>query len=335
MKIFLDTLDIAMISKYAHMGIIHGVTTNPTLARRYGMESDVEMISKVHDALEDGEIHVEAFGSSREEILDNAERIGHACGDVNIVFKIRFSETGIDAAQMLLQKGNKTSLHLVYSVNQALLSAAIGSTYICPLAGRLDDVGHDALSNIHEIITAFKLNNETTQIMVSSIRHPQHVIRAYQGGASAVTIPVHVLSQMFHHPLTDHGFNLFRHDVDILSPVGSRNINRNLIVQENDSLERVLSILASHRGGAVAVCRGSILAGIFTTGDLKRLIREKGEHFSLSDLVADYMTDNPVVIDITEMTGTAIEAIKKYDIEQLVVVDGSAVEGLLDAKDLI
>lgn len=335
MKIFLDTLDTAMISKYAKMGVIQGVTTNPTLAKRFGMSDDIDMVQKVHQVLGGGEIHVEAFGDTREEIVKNAERIIGKCKGIDLVFKIPFSEEGVAGARILVERGYKTSLHLTYSINQALLAAVIGSTYICPLAGRLDDVGHDALSNIQDMINAFKTNGQNTSVMVSSVRHPQHVIRAFSIGADVVTVPLNVLVQMFQHPLTDYGVNTFRQDIDLMKPVESRNIDRNLIVQEDDTLQNVLSILASNRAGAVAVCSGRQLAGIFTAGDLKRIVQGGEDSFSLSDPISKYITKKPIAIDINEQTIKAIELVKEHGIEQLVVLDNGTVIGILDAKELI
>lgn len=335
MKIFLDTLDTSMISKFAKMGIIQGVTTNPTLAKRFNMDDDIDMIQKVHKALGGGEVHIEAFGDTKEEIIKNSERIIKSCNGVDLVFKIPFSEEGVASARIIVERGYKTSLHLIYSINQALLATVIGSTYICPLAGRLDDIGHDALSNIQDMINAFRRNRQNTQVMVSSVRHAQHVIRAFSIGADVVTVPLNVLLQMFQHPLTEYGVSTFRQDIELMKPVGSRHIDSNLIVQENDTLQDVLSVLASYRAGAVAVCSGQHLAGIFTAGDLKRIVQGGKDSFALSDSISKYMTKNPMAIDINEQTMKAVELIKKHRIEQLVVLDNGTVIGILDAKELI
>ncbi len=335
MKLFLDSLDTENISKYSKMCIIQGVTTNPTLAKRFNMSDDIDMIKKVNEASGGGEIHVEAFGDTEEEIISNAERIIESCQEINVIFKIPFSEEGVAAANILEKKGMKTNLHLIFSINQALLSAKVGATYICPLVGRLDDIGYDAIKNVQDIKSAFKLNEESTQVMVSSVRHPQHVIRAYKSGADAVTVPLNVLSQMFRHPLTDYGINSFKQDIELLKPIGSKNINKNLVVQENDTLQTVLSVLASYKGGAVAVCSEHNLKGIFTTGDLKRLIKKGKKSFNLNDPVSKYMTENPIAFDISEQTIKAVELIKKHDIEQLIVVDNGVVVGILDIKEMI
>lgn len=335
MKLFLDSLDRNIIRSYANMGILEGVTTNPTMAKRFDMRDDIEMVQKVHDALGGGEVHVEAFGDSETEIVRNAERLSGACEGIDLVFKIPFGVAGVAASRRLVTEGHKTSLHLVYSINQALLASVVGSTYICPLAGRLDDIGHDALENIDQILSAFRINGATTRVVVSSVRHPQHVIRAFRVGADAATVPANVMAQMFQHPLTHHGVSAFRDDIELLKPVASRHIDTHLVVQDAQTLRDVLTVLASNKGGAVAVCCGTRLSGIFTTGDLKRLINQTANGFSMDDPVSKHMTKGPITVDSREETATAVALVKKHNIEQLVVVENGAVLGVLSSKDLL
>lgn len=181
MKIFLDTIDREKIKKYSNIIDIFGVTTNPTLAKKFNMSDDIDMIKKIADVLGiKKEIHVEAFGKTVSEIIYNVDRISKACKKNNIVYKIPFSYAGVEAARKIIKRGQKTNLHLIYSFNQALLASNISSTYICPLIGRLDDVGHDALKNISEIKNSFIQNNSITKIMGSSIRTNQHVKKCFE-----------------------------------------------------------------------------------------------------------------------------------------------------------
>lgn len=333
MKIFLDTLDLDLIKKYSDIGILSGVTTNPTFAKRFGMHGDLEMISKVRKALGKGEIHVEAFGETVKEIIKSTNYLLAKSKDRNLVFKIPFNEEGLKAVKFLVEEKKKTSLHLVYSLNQALLAASIGSTYICPLVGRLDDVGHDAMSNIRDIKEAYKSNSEKTLIMVSSVRHPQHVSRAYLAGADAITIPPNVLEKMFYHPLTDTGIYTFKDDIELIKPLSKKNINRNLIVDEKDSIKRCLSLMVAYKSGAVAVCSKRKLTGVFTAGDLKRLV-QKGKKFSLDEPISKFMTKEPISINIEETVQKARELMREFKIDQLVVVDNGNVVGILDIKEI-
>jgi len=334
MKIFLDSLDVNLIKKYAELGLLAGITTNPTFSKRFGMHDDIEMVSKVREALDEGEIHVEAFGDTKDEIITNANRLLEETKDNNLVFNIPFSEQGIGASKELVTNGIKTNLHLIYSINQAILAAAIKSTYICPLVGRLDDAGHDAMENVKKIKEAFKTNSDSTLIMVSSVRHPQHVLKAYMYGADVVTIPPNVLSQMFYHPLTDTGVYAFKNDIEAIKPISTKTINPNLIVTEHDTIHQCLSLMAVHKSGAVAVCSGSTrLAGVFTAGDLKRLV-QKNVQFDGNDEIEKFINKNPISIDINETVSKAKELMQQFNIDQLVVVDNESVVGILDIKEV-
>ena len=333
MKNFLDSLDVNLIKKYGEMGLLSGVTTNPTFYKRFGIHDDIEMVRKVREALGEGEIHVEAFGETKEEIIKNANRLLEKTNDSNLVFKIPFSEHGVGACKELIKNNIKTNLHLIFSINQAMLAASIKSTYICPLVGRLDDVGHEAMENIKDMVSAFKANAESTLIMVSSVRHPQHVIKAYRYGVDAITIPPSIMSQIFNHPLTDTGIYTFKNDIEAIKPISSRTINSNLLISKDDTLQHCLSLMVIHKAGAVAICSDNLLIGIFTAGDLKRLV-QKNVRFDHNDKIEKYMHKNPITIDINEPTSKAIEIMRQFNIDQLVVVDGETVIGILDAKEI-
>jgi transaldolase len=222
MKIYLDTLDIDMIRK--HRYLISGITTNPTIAKRYGFRDTMEIIDKVRKIMDSGEIHVEVLGVNKSDIINQVSVNNEKIKDSEIIYKIPFSEGAIDACAYLRNNGNKSkiNIHLVYSLNQALLAASVGVTYICPLVGRLDDIGHDAFDNIREINNAFKKNNEITKIMISSVRHPKHVMDAYKQGVDAITIPPNILERMFKHPLTEDGTKRFEYDNSLLNMNGSK-----------------------------------------------------------------------------------------------------------------
>jgi len=214
MDIFLDTLDLEVVDKYYTMGIISGVTTNPTLAKRFGMYDDIEMITKLRTIMKFGEIHVEAFGETTEKILSVVNRLSGI--DCNLVFKFPFTEAGVKAVHKLKHdclNSARTNMHLIFSHNQALIATKVGSDYICPLVGRLDDEGYDGLLFIDELARIFNRNNVRTKIMVSSVRSPMHVIGAFKAGADAITIPADVMNRMFYHKLTDDGFEKFRKDL--------------------------------------------------------------------------------------------------------------------------
>lgn len=209
MKIFLDSLDLEQIRRFR--GIISGITCNATFRKQFGVTDEIQLIKDIRKILPDGEIHLDASGDTSNELLYQIDTISGHSDDNNLVFKIPFSEIAMEACRLTPMRIN---MHLIFSINQALLATQAGATYICPLVGRLDDIGHDALENVGEIKDAFEVNNEHTAIMVSSVRHPKHVADAYKLGVDAITIPPHVLEDMFNHPLTEIGENQFKKDLE-------------------------------------------------------------------------------------------------------------------------
>lgn len=205
MDIFIDSLDLPTIKKYYDMGIIVGVTTNPTMARKAGMQNDLDMIIKLREVIGVGEIHVEAFGETADEILSNSDRL--LSTGKNLVFKIPFSEGGIKACYQLKKMGHKTNMHLIFSFNQALLAAAVNTDYICTLVGRIDDTGYNSTYAVGYMAQL------PSKLMISSVRHPRHIVQAHELGADAITIPPNVLELMFKHPLTDKAIDIFKGDI--------------------------------------------------------------------------------------------------------------------------
>ena len=335
MKIFLDTIDLKEIKKYNEILNIGGVTTNPNLARRFGMSDDIEMVREIGKVIgSEKEIHVEAFGENAKEIISNSERIKKNCSKFDLIFKIPFSEEGVKAAKFLIKKKYKTNLHLIFSLSQAIISASIKSNYICPLIGRLDDIGHSAIENLSAIIKSYKTHNSKTLIMGSSVRNLTHVIDCYKIGVDAATIPMKVVKEMFNHPLTDSGFLQFKKDLNQMRQISTINFNKNLVVDINQTLLETLVILQKYKGAAVAVCKNKKLAGIFTTGDLNRLIERK-KKFNYSDRMVNFISKKPFSVDISDKVEAVTNIVKKYNLGQFVVLDQDKVLGILDVKDIL
>ena len=335
MKIFLDTIDLEEIKKYNDIIDLAGVTTNPNLARRFGMVDDIQMVKEIGKIIgKKKEIHVEAFGDSAEEIIKNSQRIKKNCSQYNLVFKIPFSEEGAKAAKHLIKEKYLINLHLIFSLGQAIIASSIKSDYICPLIGRLDDIGHDAVDNLNNIIKSYKLNASKTQIMGSSIRNLKHVLDCYQVGVNAITIPMNVIKEMFNHPLTSTGFLKFKKDLNQMRKISNIDFNKNLKVDENFSLLETLVTLQNYKGAAVAVTKNGKLKGIFTTGDLNRLIKSKGK-FSYEDKISNFISKKPFSVDISDRVEVITELVKKYNLGQFVVLDQDKVLGILDVKDIL
>lgn len=208
MKIFIDTANIKAIKKFCEMGIIDGVTTNPTLIAKEGMKFN-DLINEIVKIV-NGHVSVEAVSLDAEGMVKEARQLSKIAP--NIVVKIPIIAEGLKAVKTLSREGIKTNMTLVFSANQALLAAKAGATYVSPFIGRLDDKGHVGMDVVREILRIFKNYDFKTEVIVASIRHPIHVVEAAKAGAHVATIPPDVLEKMFKHPLTDEGLQRFLED---------------------------------------------------------------------------------------------------------------------------
>ncbi|MFA4957354.1 MAG: fructose-6-phosphate aldolase [Candidatus Methanoperedens sp.] len=210
MKIFIDTANIEEIRAANEWGIIDGVTTNPTLVAKEGKDFK-SMVNQILSIV-DGPISVEVISTESEGMVKEA--LVMSKWSKNIVIKIPMIPEGLKAVKILNEKGIKTNVTLIFSVNQALLAAKAGATYVSPFIGRLDDIGHDGMQIIRDLVQIYKNKDYgfNTEIIVASVRHPLHVVESAKIGAHVATIPYNVIEKMFKHPLTDNGLEKFLKD---------------------------------------------------------------------------------------------------------------------------
>jgi len=208
MKIFIDTANIDEIRKANDWGVIDGVTTNPSLVAKEGRGFDAVVREII--IIIDGPISLEVISLQSEEMVKEA--IEMSGWSKNVVIKIPMIPEGLKAVKILNAKNIKTNVTLVFSVNQAILAAKAGATYVSPFIGRLDDIGHDGMQIVRDMVTIFAIYHFKTEIIVASVRHPLHVIEAAKAGAHVATIPFNVIEKMFSHPLTDAGLEKFMSD---------------------------------------------------------------------------------------------------------------------------
>ena len=209
MKIFIDTANLNEIRKAKGLGLVDGVTTNPTLIAKEGEETE-SLIRKIAKEVK-GPVNVEAIGMTSGEIVKEA-RVMAVWGE-EIVIKIPITPEGLKAVKVLSSEGIQTNVTLLFSASQAILAAKAGATYICPFIGRLDDISFNGLELIQQIREIYDNYDEIeTRIIVASVRNPIHVIEAARIGAEIVTIPPAIIEQMAKHPLTDKGIAQFLED---------------------------------------------------------------------------------------------------------------------------
>ena len=213
MKFFIDTANLKQIREAQNLGILDGVTTNPSLMAKEGIKGKEAILQHYRDICEisDGDVSAEVLSTDYEGMIKEGKEL--AALHERIVVKIPMTKDGIKAIKYFADNGIKTNCTLVFSSGQALLAAKAGATYVSPFLGRLDDISSDGLILIQDIMDIFSVYPEIeTEVICASVRHPVHVIECAKTGADIATVPFKVLKQMIHHPLTDIGIEKFKED---------------------------------------------------------------------------------------------------------------------------
>ena len=212
MEFFLDTANLDEISQAIQLGVISGVTTNPSLAAQEGigqLESYRQTVQEIARMV-DGPVSAEVVSTEFEGMLLEAREI--AAWAPNVVAKLPSTPAGFQAMATISREGIKINQTLCFSINQALLGARAGATFVSPFVGRLDDEGHDGMQLVGDLVSIFREYDIQTKVLAASIRHPLHCVAAAKAGAHIATVPFKVLMQMTHHPLTDLGVERFSQD---------------------------------------------------------------------------------------------------------------------------
>lgn len=215
MKFFIDTANVEDIQKAYQIGVLSGVTTNPSLVAKEGVkfEDRIAEILRTVPEVESVSAEVTPDAVTAEEMIAQAnELIKINNYDTNITIKLPMTLAGLEACRYLTRKGVKTNVTLIFTVNQALLAARAGATYVSPFLGRLDDISEDGVQLIAKVAELFRIHHLDAQIIAASVRHPDHVTRVAMAGAHIATIPFSVIEQISKHPLTDQGLEKFSAD---------------------------------------------------------------------------------------------------------------------------
>ena len=209
MHIFLDTANIDQIKQAAKLGIINGITTNPSLVSKEGLADYKTVVQEICSIIP-GPVSAEVVVNEVHAMLEQARNI--ATWASNVVVKIPSTTDGLEVTSTLTKENIKVNMTLCFSLNQALLGALAGATYISPFVGRLDDISRDGMALVKDIVDVYNKYGLKTKVIAASIRHPQHCVAAAKAGAHIATIPSNVLTQMMQHPLTDIGITRFLTD---------------------------------------------------------------------------------------------------------------------------
>jgi len=334
MELYLDSANMKEIEEGFKLGFLNGLTTTPTFMQKEGItdiDGTIVKLSKMVPVLQ-----IEALGNSAEEILAEAERqLALGLDPKKTVFKIPVSLEGVRACKMLRNKNYLVNVHLVYTLQQAYMAMQAGASYVCPLVGRLQDQGHDALTLVQQCVDAVDLYEYDTKIMFSSVRNIEHVRNAINIGVHTITVPLKVMKQLTENNFTTVGTDQFIMDTRLMMVKVKEAINGvNPIVDEGTSLSDALVKMTEYNFGAITVIKkdGSI-RGVFTDGSLRKLLMEQGKDV-LNKKLGDLTYREPISIEGEMLLNEANTLFKKTSVDTIVVTDKGKPVGMLDIQDL-
>lgn len=333
MELYLDSADINEIKEVAQYGLIAGVTTTPTFMHRHGItdvDAAIVELSKIVDVLQ-----IEALGSNADEIVAEAFR-QEALGldREKTVYKIPVSLEGVKACKILTSQGFKVNIHLVYTLQQAYMAMNAGATYVCPLVGRLQDQGHDALALVEQCVEAVNYYGYNTKIMFSSVRNSEHVRNAINLGVHTVTVPWKIIKQLTENNFTTVGTKEFEAHTRLMTVRVSQALTgKNPTAKASETIADCLVKMTAGGFGAVTIVNDHQEAvGIFTDGDLRRLIESGG---SIGDTLSSLDLKKPLSIDAEALLFDAQKIFSEKKVDELVVLQNGKVVGMLDIQQLI
>lgn len=334
MELYLDSADLKEIEEAFKLGFLNGLTTTPTFMHRGGVTDIDGLILKLAKIVP--VLQIEALGNSAEEVVAEAKRqLDLGLDPKKTVFKIPVSLEGVRACHMLRKQDLLVNVHLVYTLQQAYMAMQAGATYVCPLVGRLQDQGHDALELVNQCVDAVETYGYDTKVMFSSVRHAEHVRNAITLGVHTITAPWKVLKALTENNFTALGTQQFVEHTrllttkvkDVIKPI-------NPIVSADLSVTDALIKMTEFGFGSVGVVNstGSVI-GVFTDGDLRRKLQEKGREV-LALPLSSFSYKAPITIEATAILNDASDLFKKTKVDTILVTDNGMPVGMLDIQDL-
>lgn len=334
MELYLDSVDLDEIKSGFELGFLTGLTTTPTFMHRHGVTDIDGMILKLQEMVPI--LQIEALGRKAEDICAEAQRLIEVGVDPKrTVFKIPVSYEGVKACKKLVDQDLMVNVHLVYTLQQAYMALEAGATYVCPLVGRLQDQGHDALALVEQCVEAVERYGYGGNIMFSSVRHAEHVRNAINIGVHTITVPYKVLRQMTENNFTTLGTEQFFEHThlmtskvkDVIRPTNP------LVTADLDLNQTVIKMTEFGFGGVTVVDGNGKLLGAFTDGDLRRLIQNEGQA-ALKKTLKDISFQDPITVNADALLNDAHEIFKQSHVDTLIVIENDQPIGVLDIQDL-
>ena len=333
MELYLDSADLKEIEEAFQLGFLNGLTTTPTFMHRGGV-TDVDglivKLSKIVPVLQ-----IEALGDTAEQVLAEAKRqLALGLDPKKTVFKIPVSLEGVKACNLLRKAGLLVNVHLVYTLQQAYMAMHAGATYVCPLVGRLQDQGHDALDLVSQCVMAVDHYGYDRKVMFSSVRHAEHVRNAINLGVHTITAPWKVMKALTDNNLTALGTQQFVEHTKLMT-VRVKDVlsSKNPIVTADTSVTDALVKMTEYGFGSITVTKDGKVMGVFTDGDLRRKLQENGREI-LTKKMGEFQYKEPVSIDADALLNEASDIFKKTKVDTILVTEGGKPVGMLDIQDL-
>ncbi|HTM66484.1 MAG TPA: transaldolase family protein [Flavipsychrobacter sp.] len=334
MELYLDSANLKEIEEGFKLGFLNGLTTTPTFMQREGItdiDATIVKLSKMVPVLQ-----IEALGKTAEDVVAEAKRqLDLGLDPQRTVFKIPVSLEGTRACYLLRKEGLLVNVHLVYTLQQAYMAMHAGATYVCPLVGRLQDQGHDALALVEQCVNAVYQYGYNTKIMFSSVRHAEHVRNAINIGVHTITVPLKVLKGLTENNFTTVGTEQFLQDTRLMTVTVKEAANGvNPIVKVDANLKDAIIKMTEYGFGAVTVVDSDgSLKGVFTDGDIRRLLQNDGEHI-LDKKMGDIEYKTPISIDANALLNDAHLLFKKTNVDTILITESGKPIGMLDIQDL-
>ena len=335
MDLYLDSVDFKEIEQALELGFIKGLTTTPTFMHRHGITDIDKAIVKLSGMVP--ELQVEALGDSPDSIIAEANRILSLPLEREPVFKVPISNEGLIACHSLTKKGHRVNVHLIYTLNQAYMAIEAGAAFVCPLAGRLQDQGHDAIKLYEQCVEVISKHNYQSKVMFSSVRYPEHVRQALLAGVHVCTAPFSVINRLCENSLTAVGTSQFWEHTQLMTQSVSDVMRpENPVCKISETLTSAMVKMTESRLGAVTLVNSQgDVAGIFTDGDLRRSLQEDGEKILTKTLDEIGFSRNPITIDQNASLEQAVSLFKESQVDSIVVMADNRPSGHLDIQDLV
>ena len=336
MELYLDSADMQEVTEAFALNFLAGLTTTPTFMQRNGVKDLNATLLQLAEKVPI--LQIEALGRDCDSIVAEAKRQEELGLDrSSTVYKIPISLEGAKACKQLTDEGFMVNLHLVYTVQQAYLAMNAGATYVCPLVGRLQDQGIDALDLVSRIVDMKHEYGFETKVMFSSVRHNEHVRNAIDLGVDAITVPWKILQTMSDNHMTSMGTEQFYQDHHRMNTlVADVMKTQDCMVQATSPMQDVLlKMTASGYGAVVVVDKQLKPIGVFTDGDLRRLLSQGSQPDLSQSLNSMHEIAPPASIPSSCNVEDAIAAMHKLHVDQLVVTDDAVAIGLIDIQDLL